>query len=159
MFYTGLNFKKIVPNIKNQAVNLQTNGVMKSQRVYLFLVVLLLIFPGKIFSQQQMPRIAQNSPHTLYFSENFQKHSFRIAPGYRNNETLSGALFERIAGDQYLIKPSVNVEPCIMIMPNYCTTQLGFFCRKELQFEKNSSIPLRLRLGSLEYVNRLEGKR
>ena len=37
-------------------------------------------------------------------------------------------------------------------------SNLGYFCRKEVEIEKMTHLPLRFRLGSLQEVNRLEGK-
>jgi hypothetical protein len=41
---------------------------------------------------------------------------------------------------------------------NFYAKQLPFFCSKELQVQKAVGIPLKFRLGSVEYCDRLEGK-
>jgi hypothetical protein len=139
----GFNFKKIVPIIKNQAVNLQTNGIMKPQRTYQFLVVFLLILSTKTFAQQQIPLFAQKIPHVQQTILKFQ------------NEILYKPSFTVNKFQQKVVM--IN-DPLQVIHPNLYTAQFGFFCRKEWEFEKHTYIPFKFRLGSLDYVNKMEGK-
>ena len=58
------------------------------------------------------------------------------------------------------VKRDIYVNPAFnsVINADFYTCNFGFFCKKELQFEKATKIPLRFRLGSLQYNDYLEGK-
>ena len=53
---------------------------------------------------------------------------------------------------------SLRNLPVGLLPENYYVNSLPFFCKKELQIEKITKIPFRVRLGNLDYVNALEGK-
>lgn len=123
---------------------------MKSQRAYQILVVFMLIFPLTIFSQQQMPLFAQKTPHVLMSPGNSGVQNMRGEPGYLRYSFPDNRI--------RFLSPEPFVSATKTANTNFIIQPLPFFCRKELQFEKNTSIPLRVRLGSLDYVNKLEGK-
>jgi hypothetical protein len=150
-----LNFKKIVPIIKNQAVNLQTIDRMKSERVYQILVVFMLILPLRILSQQQMPLFAQKTPHILPLilktARHFETSEIQASKHYGGNLLVNNETPQSLALTPLPFGTA-------MISTNFTIQNLPFFCKKEFLFEKTTSVPLRVRLGSLDYVNKLEGK-
>ena len=59
-----------------------------------------------------------------------------------------------LAPNNPLINTSVKTIPA-----SYYTSTLGFFCQKELQLEKAIKFPVKLRLGSVAYTDKMEGKK
>ena len=54
--------------------------------------------------------------------------------------------------------PASFIKSFVVVRPDFMSVTQGFVCRQEWKFEKKTGLPLRLRLGSLEYVNKMEGK-
>jgi len=150
--------KKIRSN-KNQAVNLQTNKRKMRQRTRFFLVVLLLMFAGNIFSQ-----INSNSNSHAYRKN---VRTFTICDSLLTPNLCSPKFKNIIAAPSEPYMGSCWTYPLIYnpalnlfapIAKNFSIVQLGIVCKKEFEFEKRTSIPLRLRIGSLDYTNYMERK-
>ncbi|MDB5192277.1 MAG: hypothetical protein JWQ96_1840 [Segetibacter sp.] len=50
------------------------------------------------------------------------------------------------------------LSPVRSVPASYYSQHIGFFCKKELQLEKAVKIPIRFRLGSVAYTDKMEGK-
>lgn len=93
------------------------------------------------------------------------KNLFTVKQNYRTDKNMALKHWSKRAGSK-LQQPAIKMNPVVKLNPLTCsvisadfyTQGFGFFCKKELQFEKVTKIPLRFRLGSLQYNNYLEGK-
>jgi hypothetical protein len=143
---------KIPPLLKNQAVNLQNKGRKMPQRFFYLVVVLIFTFDGESFGQSTY---GQNSPNLHQKLKMVLGEDGRIGIDHLNDKKT---FFYSSFVNRYLVG---NSSPLTWLTAfRKCSDNLnpGFFCRKEWQFEKVTPIPLRIRLGSLEYTNYLEQK-
>ncbi len=126
------------------------------KRLYSFLVVLLLIFSGELFAQNEMLKI----PQTVSFSSKYNKKS-SLGRGFLPD--LPDIKETDKKNEKYvsLKSPFVRILPYLQfwpISPSLYADALGFVCKQEWQLEKITTVPFRFRLGSLDYVNYLEQK-
>lgn len=126
------------------------------ERVYSFLVVLLLMFSGEIFGQPWKQKATGYAP---CYAVN--KKVADLKSGY--SWSPLGITLADKKSDKYVtlrVMPFMVIQaPAIKnISPTYYSDKLGFVCKKEWQLEKLTTIPFRFRVGSLDYVNYLEQK-
>ena len=118
------------------------------QRLCCFLVVFLLMFNGKVFGQTGSVLVLEDSAYLLFKSPD-KIPTFLVYPNTLNaRQTHLGYV-----GSVY---PKISIFN--LTSGKLYTDNLGFFCKKELQLDKITAVPVRFRLGSLEYVNWMEQK-
>ena len=96
----------------------------------------------------------------------FDKDAFYIKPVIQKAKKININGFFHTSENKEQVQPKANHKPglflntvsCSVIDPDFYSRNFGFFCKKELQFEKATKIPLRFRLGSFQYNDYMEGK-
>jgi len=127
-----------------------------AERFFCLVVVLIFLSLGEFFGQSNVEK---------FFKKDSVGHFGKTTTEFRQNnvklfDTITKYPVKSIFFNAAIlpVKPISNV-----ILPNPLERKsypqnLSFFCRKEWQFEKATSLPLRFRLGSLEYTDYLEQK-
>ncbi len=72
------------------------------------------------------------------------------------NDTTNAATASLIAINKTVVK--FYNAPITVIPQNYYIGTIGFFCKKEIQMKKAIRFPIKIRLGSVAYTDKMEGK-
>ena len=126
------------------------------KRFFYLVVVLFFLFNCEISGQQINVEKFVEKAATRRFNDTFSRLKtgvLKFSKTFPDNMLKQNAM-----GPVYLLATSVSSLKISLLQSNSYAQNLSFFCLKERQFEKATSIPLRLRLGSLEYTNYLEKK-
>lgn len=128
-----------------------------SQRFFCLVVVLVLLFNEEIIGQHVL---VKTKPGEGLYRNTMRKVSISQITStiLRDNQSREFSYHSIFAPYILTTYPSLPEKIYPTSFKNNYEQNLAFFCRKEWQFEKATSVPLRIRLGSLEYTNYLEQK-
>ncbi len=109
-----------------------------------FVIVWLLMFSQSVTAQKKSFEFTGKSRNFYYSAQSTE--TIFPGPGMNIKAVTRGGNEVRATFNNRIIEPSL-----------YCS-QLGFFCKNELKLDKLTVVPVRFRLGSLDYVNWMERK-
>jgi hypothetical protein len=128
-----------------------------AERFFCLVVVLIFLSCGEFFGQ--------SAPVEKIFKKDVAFYVSKFTPDFRQNNVKLSDTLNRRPGNNIVFNSTIllpnpfsNILLLSPLQKNSYQQRLSFFCRKEWQFEKATSIPLRIRLGSLEYTDYLEQK-
>jgi hypothetical protein len=137
---------------QKSGLNLQTNAENVVQRFYKFIVAFCLIVYGpEVLAQdfsKKIPMIRMIGPTPLI---KFSIHTARKFPVLHFDPVK-----EWYSGQGVTVIKNHAVTSSIA--GNFYTQNFGFMCKSELHLQKSTGVPLRFRLGSLQYCDAMEGK-
>ncbi len=70
---------------------------------------------------------------------------------------LTGFLLPTLKDTSQLKPNYYSLSADLKVAPNYYSTKTGFFCNTERILEKQTKLPIKFRLGSVEQTQKLEG--
>ena len=120
------------------------------ERPFYFVVASILFFNVEIFSQIKPQCIKLPINYTT--PANFKLESDLQLKHLSKDST---PILETLKPGPAIIKARSSL---FVLEPSFYSAHLSFFCNTELKIEKITYVPLRFRLGSLDYVNYLEQK-
>ena len=128
-----------------------------AERFFCLVVVLIFWSRGEFFGQLIPIEKALTKDTTSHFSmytADFRQNNFKRSNLLNGRPVSNHILYSTILPLNQLS----NILLINSLQKTSYQQHLSFFCREEWQFEKATSVPLRIRLGSLEYTDYLEQK-